>query len=156
MLLLRALLAVAILPGVFAGVLPWIIAARDPWRGEGSDLGAIVLGAGIGVLVLCVRDFLVAGRGTLAPWDAPRHLVVVGLYRYVRNPMYVGVLLIVCGAAIVSGSPEVAAYGAIVAVAFHLRVVHYEEPVLARQFPDDWPAYAAKVSRWLPRRPGRD
>src|SRR5450631_519064 len=156
MLLLRALFAVAVLPGVFAGVLPWIIAARDPWRGEGSDLGAVVLGAGVGVLMLCVRDFLVAGRGTLAPWDAPRSLVVVGLYRYVRNPMYVGVLLIVCGAAIVTGSPEVAAYGVIVAVAFHLRVVHYEEPVLARQFPEDWPAYAAKVSRWVPRPPARD
>jgi protein-S-isoprenylcysteine O-methyltransferase Ste14 len=155
MLLLRALLAVAVLPAVVAGVLPWIIAARDPWRVEGSDLGAIVLIAGLAVLLLCVRDFLVVGRGTLAPWDAPRRLVVVGLYRFVRNPMYVGVLLIVCGAAIIAGSPAVAAYGAIVAVVFHLRVVLYEEPVLARLFPDDWPAYAAKVSRWLPRLPTR-
>jgi len=156
MLLLRALFAVAVLPGVFAGVLPWIIAARDPWRGDGSDLGAIVLGAGIGVLMLCVRDFLVAGRGTLAPWDAPRSLVVVGLYRYVRNPMYVGVLLIICGAAIFTGSPEVAVYAAIVAVSFHLRVIYYEEPVLARQFPEDWPVYAAAVTRWVPRPPARD
>jgi protein-S-isoprenylcysteine O-methyltransferase Ste14 len=155
MLLLRALFAVAVLPGVFAGVLPWIIAANDPWRGDGSDLGAIVLGAGIGVLMLCVRDFLVAGRGTLAPWDAPRSLVVVGLYRYVRNPMYIGVLAIICGAAIFTGSPEVAAYGAIVAAGFHLRVIYYEEPVLARQFPEDWPVYAATVGRWVPRPPPR-
>ncbi|MGZ5038832.1 MAG: methyltransferase family protein [Usitatibacter sp.] len=153
MLLARALLAVAILPGLFAGVVPWIVAANDPWRGEGSDLGAIVAGTGIGVLILCVRDFLVVGRGTLAPWDAPRKLVVVGLYRYVRNPMYAGVLLVVVGTALVAGSPAVAAYAALIAIAFHLRVVFYEEPVLAREFPEDWPAYAASVSRWLPRPP---
>lgn len=153
MLLARALFAVAILPGIFAGVIPWLIAARDPWRAEGSDLGAIVFGVGVGVLILCVRDFLVAGRGTLAPWDAPRRLVVVGLYRYVRNPMYLGVLLAVSGEAIFTGSPAVAAYAAIVAFAFHLRVIFYEEPTLAREFPQDWPAYAAKVSRWLPRAP---
>ncbi len=153
MLLARALFAAAILPGIFAGVIPWLIAARDPWRAGGSDLGALVVGAGIGVLILCVRDFLVAGRGTLAPWDAPRRLVVVGLYRYVRNPMYLGVLLMVSGASIFTGSPAVAAYAAIVALAFHLRVIFHEEPALAREFPEDWPAYSAKVSRWLPRAP---
>jgi protein-S-isoprenylcysteine O-methyltransferase Ste14 len=153
MLLARALLAAMILPGLAAGVLPWVIAARDPWRGEGYGLGAIVLGAGIGVLILCVRDFLVAGRGTLAPWDPPRRLVVVGLYRCVRNPMYIGALLAMSGAAICTGSPLVLIYSAIIAVAFHLRVIFHEERVLARQFPGDWPAYSAKVSRWLPRYP---
>jgi protein-S-isoprenylcysteine O-methyltransferase Ste14 len=153
MLLTRALFAAAILPGIFAGVVPWLIAARDPWRAGGSGLGALVVGAGIGVLMLCVRDFLVVGRGTLAPWDAPRRLVIVGLYRYVRNPMYVGVLLIILGVALCTGSPLVLAYAAIVAAAFHLRVILYEEPTLARDFPGDWPAYAAKVSRWLPRPP---
>ena len=156
MLLARALLAVAILPGLFAGLLPWVIAANDPRRGEGIDLGALVVGTGIGILILTVRDFLVIGHGTLAPWDPPRRLVAVGLYRYVRNPMYVGALLMMLGAAACTGSALVAAYAAAVAIIVHLRVVLYEERVLARQFPEDWAAYSAKVSRWLPRVPARD
>jgi protein-S-isoprenylcysteine O-methyltransferase Ste14 len=150
-MLARALLAVAVLPGIFAGVLPWLIAAGDPWRGEGHDLGVVILGAGIGIVILCVRDFLVIGRGTLAPWDPPTKLVVVGLYRHVRNPMYVGVLTILAGTAICTGSPFVLAYALIVAIAFHLRVIFYEEPRLAAQFGADWIEYSNRVSRWLPR-----
>lgn len=147
----RALLAVIVLPGIFAGILPWVIAAEDPWRGEGHDLGAIVLGAGIGIVILCVRDFLMIGRGTLAPWDPPKNLVVVGLYKHVRNPMYVGVLTIILGTAICTGSPAVLAYGIVVAIIFHMRVILYEEPRLAAQFAEDWAKYAREVSRWLPR-----
>jgi protein-S-isoprenylcysteine O-methyltransferase Ste14 len=147
----RALLAVLVLPGIFAGILPWVIAAHDPWRDEGHDLGAVVLGAGIGIVILCVRDFLVIGRGTLAPWDPPKKLIVVGLYKHVRNPMYVGVLTIILGTAICTGSPAVFVYGILVALVFHLRVVLYEEPRLAAQFGDDWVKYSREVSRWLPR-----
>jgi protein-S-isoprenylcysteine O-methyltransferase Ste14 len=146
----RALLAVLVLPGIFAGVVPWVIAAHDPWRAGGNDLGTWILGAGIGVVILCVRDFLVIGRGTLAPWDPPTNLVVVGLYRHVRNPMYVGVLVILAGTAICTGSPLVALYAVIVAIAFHLRVISYEEPRLAAQFGSDWTEYSRRVSRWLP------
>jgi protein-S-isoprenylcysteine O-methyltransferase Ste14 len=153
MLLARALYAVAVLPGFFAGFVPWVIAARDPWRGEGHHLGALAVGAGVGILFLTVREFFVTGRGTLAPWDPPRHLVAVGLYRYVRNPMYVGILLMILGAAAVTGSPLVAAYAVLVLTIVHLRVVFYEERVLARQFPEEWAAYSAKVARWLPRWP---
>ena len=156
MLVARALFAVALLPGIFVGILPWAIAAHDPSRVEGHDIGTILLGAGIGVYILCVRDFLVIGRGTLAPWDPPRRLVVVGLYNYVRNPMYIGALLMLLGAAICTGSLLVLAYAAIAAVAIHLRVVFFEERVLARLFPDDWATYSASVSRWLPRWPPRD
>ena len=105
MLLARALIAVALLPGLFAGALPWVLAAYDPRRGDGHMAGAIVVAAGVAVLLLTVRDFLVAGRGTLAPWDPPRRLVAVGLYRYVRNPMYVGAILMMAGAAVCTGSP---------------------------------------------------
>ena len=150
-MLARALFAVLVLPGFFAGFLPWVIAARDPWRVEGHDIGAAILGAGIGVLILCVRDFLVVGRGTLAPWDPPKRLVVVGLYRFVRNPMYVAVITIILGTALATGSPAVVAYGVVIAIVFHLRVVHYEEPRLAAQFGGDWERYAGIVSRWLPR-----
>lgn len=151
MMAARALLAVLVLPGIFAGILPWLIASGDPWRGEGHDLGTVVLGAGIGIVILCVRDFLMIGRGTLAPWDPPKNLVIVGLYKHVRNPMYVGVLTIILGTAICTGSPAVFVYGILVAIIFHLRVVLYEEPRLAAQFAEDWARYSREVSRWLPR-----
>ena len=103
------------------------------------------------MLLWCVRDFYVTGKGTLAPWDPPTRLVVVGLYRFVRNPMYVGVLGVVLGWSLVAGSPLLAIYAALLAVGFHLRVVLYEEPVLQRQFGDDWTRYRAGVNRWLPK-----
>jgi protein-S-isoprenylcysteine O-methyltransferase Ste14 len=107
----------------------------------------------IGFLLLlwCVRDFYVSGKGTLAPWDPPKRLVVVGLYRFVRNPMYVAVLTVVAGWSLAFGSRWLGLYLGILAVAFHLRVLFYEEPWLSRQFGADWVAYSKAVPRWLPR-----
>jgi protein-S-isoprenylcysteine O-methyltransferase Ste14 len=150
-MLLRALLAFLLLPGVFAIVLPPVIALLDPWRGETSHLGYALLAIGALVVLSCVRDFYVAGKGTLAPWDPPQRLVVVGLYRHARNPMYLGVLLTVAGWALLTWSPLVAVYVVVLAIAFHLRVVAYEEPWLARRFPSQWAAYASAVRRWVPR-----
>jgi protein-S-isoprenylcysteine O-methyltransferase Ste14 len=147
----RAVLAFVALPGVFAGLVPWIIASADPWRGRGSGIGAPVLAAGLVVLVWCVRDFYVSGKGTLAPWAPPRRMVVVGLYRFMRNPMYVGVLLIVSGTALLTGSPLVAFYLVALGAGFHLRVRLHEEPWLSRQFPAEWPRYRDAVPRWMPR-----
>jgi protein-S-isoprenylcysteine O-methyltransferase Ste14 len=84
-----------------------------------------------------VRDFFVAGRGTLAPWDPPRHLVVVGLYRFVRNPMYVSVLTVVVGWWLATGSRLLAGYAVVLAIGFHLRVLYHEEPWLRRQFGEE-------------------
>jgi protein-S-isoprenylcysteine O-methyltransferase Ste14 len=114
--------------------------------------GVVVVAAGLAVLLWCVRDFYASGRGTLAPWDPPRHLVVVGLYRFVRNPMYVGVLTLVAGWGLLAGSPLIAVYAVALAVVFHLRVILFEEPWLARTFGEEWKRYSAAVSRWLPRR----
>ena len=107
----------------------------------------LILGAAI--LLWCVRDFYVSGKGTLAPWDPPKHLVTVGLYRFTRNPMYVGVLLLLCGWSVLAGSPLLAGYTVFLAIAFHLRVVLYEEPRLKTQFGSEWPNYAATVPRWF-------
>lgn len=148
---IRALISFLVLPGVIAGLLPALIIAYDPHRGAGLWFGWIILALGFLVLVWCVRDFFVSGRGTLAPWDPPRHLVVVGLYQFVRNPMYVGVLTLVLGWSLAAGSEWLAWYAAAVAVKFHLRVVFYEEPTLLRLFGAGWTAYAAAVPRWLPR-----
>ena len=89
------------------------------------------------------------GRGTLAPWDPPRALVVRGLYRYSRNPMYVGVLSIVSGWALGFQSIGLAIYTIGLVGAFHLRVVMSEEPFLARTHGTEWEQYAARVPRWL-------
>jgi protein-S-isoprenylcysteine O-methyltransferase Ste14 len=96
-----------------------------------------------------VRDFYVLGRGTLAPWDPPRRLVVRGLYRYSRNPMYLGVLCIVGGWAIGFQSTSLGLYCAGLLAAFHLRVILAEEPFLARTHGEEWTEYVSRVRRWL-------
>src|SRR5262245_59175562 len=156
MLFIRALIAFLALPGTVAVVIPWLIVSR----GESAALGwlwpgRLVMGAGLCILLWCVRDFYVAGKGTLAPWDPPRRMVRVGLYRFTRNPMYVGVLTLVTGWTLLSGSRTLAVYTAGLAVAFHLRVILYEEPWLQRQFPAEWQAYRETVSRWVPTLPRR-
>jgi protein-S-isoprenylcysteine O-methyltransferase Ste14 len=148
---LRVFAAFLVLPGIFAFLLPLLIARIDPVRLLGHSLGAAVVVAGVLILLWCVRDFFVQGRGTLAPWDPPRQLVVAGLYRYVRNPMYVGVVILVIGWALVKGSPMVGIYAVMLAVMFHLRVVTREEPWLAERFGTEWVRYASAVPRWLPR-----
>ena len=101
------------------------------------------------MLLWCVRDFYVSGRGTLAPWVPPRELVVVGLYRMSRNPMYVSVILVLVGWAVGFRSMPLALYALAVAVGFHLRVVLGEEPWLAQTHGEKWVRYRDRVPRWL-------
>jgi protein-S-isoprenylcysteine O-methyltransferase Ste14 len=108
-----------------------------------------MLVAGIGLLLWCVRDFYVAGRGTLAPWAPPERLVIVGLYRLSRNPMYIAVLIILSGWSTLFASRTLWIYAALVAIGFHLRVTLGEEPWLARTHGATWAAYRAHVPRWL-------
>jgi protein-S-isoprenylcysteine O-methyltransferase Ste14 len=151
MLFVRALASFLALPGIVAGLLPWLIVTNDPGRGDGWYLPGLVLsGAGLAVLLWCVRDFYVTGKGTLAPWDPPKTLVRVGLYRFVRNPMYVGVITLVTGWSLLSGSRHLAVYAVALMALFHARVVLFEEPWLARTFPDAWALYRASVPRWIP------
>lgn len=150
MLFLRALAAFVTLPGLAAILLPPLIGAIDPWSFGSWPSGAVVMAVGMLLLLWCARDFYASGKGTLAPWDPPRHLVVVGLYRYMRNPMYVSVLVLVAGWALYLGSPVVACYAVILAATFHIRVVTGEEPWLEQQFGAQWHAYARAVGRWLP------
>lgn len=142
----RALAAFLILPGTVAFLGPWLLRPPGaPFRAIG--LPPLLLG--VVLLLWCVRDFYVAGRGTLAPWAPPQRLVIVGLYRVTRNPMYVAVLLILCGWALALDSRGHWMYAVIMAVAFHLRVILYEEPWLARTFGEQWAEYRARVPRWL-------
>lgn len=149
MLALRALLAFLTLPGVVAFVVPLLVFAPAIPPGGFRAVGIVVLAVGVMILGWCVRDFYVLGRGTLAPWDPPRALVVRGLYRYSRNPMYVGVLSIVSGWALGFQSVALGIYAFGLAVLFHLRVVLFEEPFLARTHAVAWKQYSADVPRWL-------
>lgn len=146
----RALLAFTALPGIFAGIIPALISHYDPHHLSGTNVGWLMLVSGLCLLLVCVRDFLLAGRGTLAPWDPPQQLVIVGLYRFVRNPMYIAVIIIISGWAVSTGSFWLAAYGLLMATVFHLRVVFGEEPELAKQFNRQWRQYQSRVPRWLP------
>ena len=140
------------MPGVAAFVLPPLLASLDGWRaGVLLWYGAPVMLLGLVVLLWCVRDFYVSGRGTLAPWDPPKNLVVVGLYRHVRNPMYVGVLTLVAGWSILLASPVLALYTVVLAIGFHIRVTASEEPWLQSRFGNEWARYSVNVRRWLPR-----
>ncbi len=155
MLWLRALFFVLLLPGSLGYALPiWLGSASGSPPGALRWLGLVPLAAGTAALLWCVRDFAVRGRGTLAPVDPPRELVSVGLYRWVRNPMYVGVLTTLLGHALWFGSPSLLLYAALVASGFHLFVVLYEEPVLGRRFGEPYRRYCGAVPRWIPRRPG--
>lgn len=152
----RALTAFLVLPGFAAIIFPPLLAAIDPWRNGIFLSGVFVMFFGAFLLMWCVRDFYVSGKGTLAPWDPPKNLVIIGLYRYIRNPMYVGVLALVAGWALLFKSPLLLFYEIILAIGFHIWVLKYEEPKLESLFGNDWREYRAAVRRWIPRlRPWR-
>jgi protein-S-isoprenylcysteine O-methyltransferase Ste14/pimeloyl-ACP methyl ester carboxylesterase len=148
-MLARALLAFAALPGLVAFLVPLLLAWMVLRIRTFHWLALIPLALGTAVLVWCVREFFVRGRGTLAPWDPPRQLVATGPYRWSRNPMYVAVSLVLVGWALGFGSIALAVYAIVVLIAFHLRVVLYEEPWLARTHRSDWKAYSSMVPRWV-------
>jgi len=146
-MLLRALLAFVALPGIVAFAVPAILSWRSTL--QPGPLGISVFAAGLAVLLWCVGAFYVVGKGTLASWSPPRKIVTVGLYRLSRNPMYVGVLLVITGWALLFRSPLLAGYAAAVALVFHLQLLLHEEPWLARTFGDEWAAYRKRVPRWI-------
>jgi protein-S-isoprenylcysteine O-methyltransferase Ste14 len=148
-LALRATAAFIALPGVVAIVAPLLIARFTTHPPGFARAGVVELVLGVVVLLWCTRAFYVSGRGTLAPWAPPTALVREGLYQWSRNPMYLGVLLMLAGWALGFRSSMLWIYAAVVALAFHLRVVLGEEPFLARRYGDDWQAYRKRVPRWL-------
>jgi protein-S-isoprenylcysteine O-methyltransferase Ste14 len=155
LLALRSLLWVILLPGLFAGYLPWryfgvgsvVLDFRNPFHWA----GLFTIAAGVMLLGTCVWEFARTGRGTLSPVDPPRVLVVRGLYRYVRNPMYLSVTLIVLGEVLLTGSRALLGYWAVWFVAVNAFVIGFEEPTLRRQFGETYRHYADAVGRWIPR-----
>ena len=148
-LLAKAVLAFLALPGTVAFLVPLALLMPRGVRGLADPLGAVPLGAGVVLLLWCVREFYVAGRGTLAPWAPPVHLVTSGPYRFSRNPMYVAVLLVLTGWAWGFRSTALAAYTVAMMLGFHLRVLLHEEPFLNHTHGAGWLRYRAQVPRWL-------
>ena len=142
-------------PGVVAGVVPWLISGwtlpqPSPLLGLPLYIGAMMILGGLWVLVDCFRSFA-RNLGTPAPIAPTQRLVVDGWYRYVRNPMYVAVVAIIAGQALVFWHWGLLVYGLGVIAAVHAFVVAYEEPALRRAFPAAYANYAANVPRWRPR-----
>jgi protein-S-isoprenylcysteine O-methyltransferase Ste14 len=145
----RAVLAFLLLPGMVAFVVPaFFLRPAGPARAF-HPIAVAPLTIGSILLLWCVRDFYVSGKGTLAPWSPPQRLVVIGLYRWTRNPMYVAVTVILLGWTAAYRSTTLLTYALIVPVFFHLRVVFGEEPWLARRYGGEWRHYRDQVPRWL-------
>ena len=155
-LLLKNLLFTLVVPGTIAVYVPLFLARdRAPASGLVLFLALALLAMGGVIYAWCVWDFAVFGRGTPAPIDAPKKLVVRGLYRYSRNPIYVGVLTALVGWAVMFRGTNVLIYALCVGICFHLFVVLYEEHRLGQQFGAEYHEYCEKVGRWLPRFSGR-
>jgi protein-S-isoprenylcysteine O-methyltransferase Ste14 len=132
-------------------VLSWSGIVR-PAAIEGPQIMGMMIGsAGALVALSCIFTFVRIGRGTPAPFDPPRLLVIRGPYRFVRNPMYIGAGLTLAGAALFYESVSLLIYGVIFLLAAHLFVLSYEEPTLRRIFGSEYEAYCHRVSRWWPR-----
>jgi protein-S-isoprenylcysteine O-methyltransferase Ste14 len=129
----------------------WGDITPSPWTIR-HGAAAALLALGFAVYVRCAWDFAARGRGIPAPLDHAKQLVVTGLYRYIRNPMYVGVLLALLGEALFFGSVPFVEYTAIWFALVHLAVLFYEEPNLRRRFGSSYDDYAAAVGRWIPGR----
>ena len=154
LLTLRSLLWAILLPGVVAGYVPWAVfgvrdVVLDPSR-PGHILGLALIAAGTVLLVLCIVDFARIGRGTLSPVDPPTRLVVRGLYRHVRNPMYLSVTAILLGEVLLTRSPSLAGYWAAWFALVNAFIMGYEEPTLRRQFGQSYEDYTRQVGRWIP------
>jgi protein-S-isoprenylcysteine O-methyltransferase Ste14 len=150
-----AVFALFALAGPIVGV-PWVVSGRRLQAplldGEPSRwLGVLLFLLGLPLWVDAVVRFVRQGHGTPAPVAPPLRLVVTGPYRYVRNPMYLGVLAMIFGQALLLGSSGILLYGLCAALASHLFVILYEEPTLRARFGAEYSAYCRQVHRWVPR-----
>jgi len=151
---LKTIFFMLLVPGLLLGVLPaWLMAADTALFSLGLFrwLAVPLWLIGAAVMLWCAWDFTVKGRGTPAPIEPPRELVISGLYRYVRNPMYDGALLVLFGHVLWFPSLALIVCPIIFFVSFHLFVVLYEEPYLRKTFGAAYEQYCRDVPRWLPR-----
>lgn len=162
-MLIRHLLSIALLPFVVVVVVPRWLVARDAVHAPvpatvllvaGRLVGPLVFAAGLALFTWCVVLFARVGRGTLAPWDPTKRLVVVGPYRHVRNPMIAGVCTMLAGEALFSHSARIGYWLLLFVAINQAYFLLLEEPLLLAKFGDEYARYRAAVPRWVPRRHG--
>jgi protein-S-isoprenylcysteine O-methyltransferase Ste14 len=150
---LNTILFTIVVPGTVAGYIPFRIIGG--FSRPGSEpltwIGVLVLAVGAAIYFRCAWEFAVRGLGTPAPIAPTKYLVTTALHQYVRNPMYIGVALIILGEAALFRSPHLVIYAALMLFTAHTFVVLYEEPTLHRQFGESYDEYRRKVPRWIPR-----
>jgi len=152
-LFVRNLIFTILQPGVAVVLVPYLIIrgtadtidGRSAWQYS----GVVLMAVGAAVLLLCIIRFATEGRGTISPLDPTRRLVIRGLYRYTRNPMYLGAIVALVGETIFWWSTAMAIYTAIVFAAFHLFILLHEEPRLERDFGAEYDDYRSTVRRWI-------
>jgi len=150
---LKSIIFFILAPGMVAGYIPFALLRIGSQAQSGflSYLAFPLWVTGIATLIWCFWDFVQKGKGTPAPIDPPKELVVSGLYNYVRNPMYVGIILILIGHFVWFGFWSLVAYAVIVFIAFSTFVIFYEEPNLKKRFGAAYEEYCKRVPRWIPR-----
>lgn len=149
--------------GLFVWLWGWVALSLRPYDGRlggpfgpwAAPLGWAVTAAGAALAASCIWTFILRGQGTPAPFDAPRQVVAAGPYRFVRNPMYLGGFLVLCGFGLVERSGAIVIFAAIWLLVVHLAVIGLEEPDLRRKFGASYEDYRREVPRWVPRRPAR-
>lgn len=150
-LLIKSVVFTLLLPGTVAFLIPLEII-----NGELLDeswslfFGGSLMLSGVTLYCWCVWDFISFGKGTPAPIDAPKYLVVRGLYNYTRNPMYIAVLTVILAWFVLSLNITVLLYGVLVGSCFQVMIIFYEEPILRDVFQADYLSYENKVNRWIP------
>ena len=158
LLFLRNVFWTVLIPGAVTIYVPRLIlgqrisALPEKWS-TAQYLSFLLMAVGSAVLIKCIWDFAAVGRGTLSFVDAPKKLVIVGLYRYVRNPMYIGVLLVLLGEIMWFKSVPLLEYTAGWFAVVNLAVLLYEEPTLRHRFGESYDRYCRSVHRWWPGRP---
>lgn len=160
LLFFKNLVFTVLVPGTVAGWGPyWVLTSSGRPLPQASTVllipAVVLMGLGLSIYLWCVWDFAISGRGTPAPIDPPKQLVVRGLYRYVRNPIYLGVLAVIAGWAALFASLAVVEYAIVVALGFHVFVLGVEEPTLKQKFGPTYVEYCGRVSRWWPKVPGK-
>jgi len=151
---LGSLVFLVLMPGVVGGLLPWALTGWQP-RSPASGLpvaGWLLVGAGVTVLLHAVGRFVLEGIGTPAPVAPTERLVVGGLYRYLRNPMYIAVAAVIVGQALILARPGLLVYAALFGAIVAAFVRAYEEPTLAARYGEQYERYRRAVPAWWPRR----
>jgi protein-S-isoprenylcysteine O-methyltransferase Ste14 len=153
--ILKTILFTTFVPGTVAVLIPrWLIGGFSSSQpGALAWLGALITLVGVAIYFRCAWEFAIRGLGTPAPIAPTKFLVTSALHRYVRNPMYIGVAMVIVGEAVFFRRPHLLVYAALMLLTAHLFVVFYEEPTLRRQFGEPYEEYRRTVPRWVPKFP---